>query len=275
MKFLLLTTVFFLFSFSLTHAQAGFEGMIRYKASPEKDFFEKEKAEIKDSMEINIWFTKGKILIRNLTKSSEEDILVLIDSAKIYTINREDETYRVKKLRERKVASPPEVIQIAGYRSSPVQYNADGFAFGGAVNTTIWYADSLLFSIPEKYDGNEELMIIRNGHIMLKAEITTDFNPHNFREFEVDTLPTTEEKTTIIASSVIPGGIKPEDFIIPANFKIFNAAIDSAVDWDNSIMADTTHVPVAPPPPKKAPATHKKPAPKAVKSMKQSIRKEN
>lgn len=267
---------FLLLACFMANAQNNFEGMIRYKSSPEKAVYIRDVTDNNDSMEINIWFTKGKILIRNISKEPAEDILVLIDSGYVYTIDRDNETYRIKKLRARKVIAPAEVLQIAGFRSSPVQNNARGNAFGGSVNTTIWYADSLFFTVPEQYEDNDELLMVRNGHIMLKAEISTDFSPENYPETDDETkMEEVDNKITIIATAVIPGGIKPDDFIIPANFKKFSPVMDSAAAWDTTIMVDTVYAPVTPPAPKKAPASPKKPAPKAVKSTKQPIRKEN
>ena len=250
--------------------------MIRYKSSPEKEMYIRDITDNKDSMEINIWFTKGKILIRNISKDPAEDILVLIDSGKVYTIDRDEKTYRVKKLHVRKPTAPAEVIQIAGYRSTPVQNNARGYVFGGSVNTIMWFADSLFFTVPEKYEDNEELLMVRKGHIMLKAEINTDYLPNDYQDTEGETEnEKTDNKITIIASAVIPGGIKNEDFMIPVNFKKFDPKMEEIIAMDSTNMANATLDPVAPPPAKKAPAIPKKPASQGAPATKPPIRKEN
>ncbi len=276
MKSFIVFSAFLLFC-SLANAQQDFEGMIRYKSSPEKEMYIRDITDNKDSMEINIWFTKGKILIRNISKDPSEDILVLIDSGKVYTIDRDEKTYRVKKLHLRKPTAPAEPQQIAGYRSTPVQNNARGYVFGGSVNTTMWFADSLFFTVPEKYEDNEELLMVRKGHIMLRAEISTDFIPDYEKE---DTEKETgnemvDNKINIIASAVIPGGIKTEDFMIPVNFKNFDPKMEEIVSVDSIYMVDTSLAPVAPPPAKKAPAIPKKPASKGAPTTKPPIRKEN
>lgn len=267
----------FLLLCSLANAQQDFEGMIRYKSSPEKEMYVRDITDNKDSMEINIWFTKGKILIRNISKDPAEDILVLIDSGKVYTIDRSEQTYRVKKLHVRKPSTPAEVLQIAGYRSSPVQNNARVYVFGGSVNTILWFADSLFFTVPEKYEDNEELLMVRKGHIMLKAEIATDFIPaYENEDTEAETdKEMVDNKITIIASAVIPGGIKAEDFMIPFNFKKFDPKMEEIVAMDSIYKVDTSLAPVAPPPAKKAPAIPKKPASKGAPATKPPIRKEN
>lgn len=271
-SFILFST--FLLLYSLANAQQDFEGMIRYKSSPEKEMYIRDITDNKDSMEINIWFTRGKILIRNISKDPTEDILVLIDSGKVYTIDRKEKTYRVKKLHVRKPSTPAEVLQIAGYRSSPVQNNARGYVFGGSVNTILWFADSLFFTVPEKYEDNEELLMVRKGHIMLKAEINTDFLPNDYQDTDGEN-EMIDNKITIIASAVIPGGIKAEDFMIPVNFKKFDPKMKEIVALDSIYMVDTSLAPVAPPPAEKTPAMPKKPASKGAPTTKPPIRKEN
>jgi hypothetical protein len=259
----------------MANTQQDFEGMIRYKASPGNYIYVKDKSDNKDSIDINIWFTRGKILIRNAYKNPAKEVLVLIDSGKVYTINRDKETYFVDKLLVRKPSAPAEVQHIAGYRSSPVQ-NFKGYIFGASGKTTMWFADSLFFTVPEKYEDNVELLMVGNGHIMLKAEINSAFLPENDSESEGETgNEMADQKITIIASAVIPGGIKPEDFIIPGNFKRFDPSMEKMVAADSFYIMDTSVAPVAPPTAPKAPATPKKPAAKGKPTTKPPIRKEN
>jgi len=214
MKYLFIC--FFIFQFVLLHAQKDFEGMIRYRT---KDARETETAEVK------IFFTPGKILFHtdNGPEKGEERTLVLLDAARIYEFNMKEKKYRVKKLKaiKRFVAIPE---RIAGYRATPFSGgmgNSDHL-FGS--NATLWYADSLLFTVPAKYELNDELLIVKNNHILLKVFINMgDYK--SWDEDQTDNNNNAGDSTEMIMNAVtleaieiVPGKINPSDFTIPPGF---------------------------------------------------------
>jgi len=265
---------FFLLLSGLTsQAQRDFEGWIFYKTSPEDHTYIDRLEKNGDSMDIQIGFTERKILIRNNTKSRHEDLLILLDSAKSYNLDHKNKTYSIRKLKVVNPFSPATVMNIAGYRCTPIQSNGPESGWGSSLQTTIWTADSLYFHIPEKFKANEELLMVRNDHIMLRAEISLDYNEDYSRQRDVDSVDEKNNKViTIQATSIIPGNIKPDDFLIPAEYTFDNleVRVDTVVSWDTAYIPD----PPAPAP-KKAPATPKKPASKAKPTTKPPIRKEN
>jgi hypothetical protein len=260
----------------ISHSQKNFEGWIHYKASPEKEFYTEGVRNKGDSMDIRIGFTKGKILIRS-SKDSEEDLLILLDSAKFYTLDHKNKSYSSRKMNVTKPGKPATVLTIAGYQCTPSQSEGTGTGFGGPVRTTIWFADSLFFDVPENLAANDELLMIRNGHIMLKAEIITSFNRGLYRNDEEDTVAENKEEVlTIMATTVTPGNIRPEEFLIPSSYtkNLYVAMADSVAALDSTVMVDAVMAPPTPPV-KKAPATPKKPAAKGKPATKPPIRKEN
>lgn len=255
------------------HAQTEFEGWIYYKASPEKNTYLDQLEKNEDSMDIQIGFTNGKILIRNSTKSRHEDLLILLDSAKSYNLDHKNKTYSSRKLKVVKPLIPATVLTIAGYQCTPILSDGPELGLGGPLQTTIWTADSLYFHIPEKFKANEELLMVRNGHIMLRAEITLNNNYGRYMENEADTVSRdNNEVITIQATTIIPGNIQPTDFLLPANYTF--EKLDVGVD--TFAVRDTEFIPDPPyPATEKAPAAPKKPATKGSPSTKPPIRKEN
>ncbi|MBI5371495.1 MAG: hypothetical protein HZA79_05655 [Sphingobacteriales bacterium] len=279
MKSITLTACFLLSTFFI-NAQQDFEGMIRYKASPEKDLSRENSNP--DSLEITILFSRGKIRIVNTMNSEKDDILVLIDSAKSYTLDKKRKTFGVKRLRENR---PPETLlplTIAGYACSPVRINA-WMPFGGA-DVSLWFADSLFFQIPEKYEGNDELLMIRKGHIMLKAVIRENNYSRRYMDSDTVTADPGDHTFILIATEILPGAVKPEDFLIPPGFTKAGYPyypVDTAASYPDSVVAiSDTLIPKPAPvkklvPAKKIPIPEKKPAETKVKSGGGALRKEN
>lgn len=264
---------FFLLLSGLTsQAQRDFEGWIFYKTSPEDHTYIDRLEKNGDSMDIQIGFTERKILIRNNTKSRHEDLLILLDSAKSYNLDHKNKIYSSRKLKVVTPLAPATVINIAGYRCTPIRSDGPGTGWGGPLHTTIWTADSLYFHIPEKFRANEELLMVRNNHIMLRAEISLKYEDF-YMGSETDAVVEENNKViTILATSIIPGNIQPNDFTIPADYTLDIPD----VRVDTFAIRDTEFVPApVQPAPKKAPATPKKPASKGKPATKPPIRKEN
>lgn len=266
-----------------TAAQKDFEGIIRYTASPEESSFDSNDSNDhpkKDSVKITIAFIPGKILIRTDKggNMSEENILILIDSAKVYTLNKYNKTYRVKRLLTNRPMEPAVKEIIAGYSGSPLQVNNNLQMMLGA-NATLWFADSLFFHVPAKYEGNEELLMVNNNRILLKAIIKINDYPRYNQSEEEDTIPADNSKEiSLIVSEVIHGNINPSDFVIPAGYTTSTPAVDTFVTMPDSTawIADT--ILVKPAPEKKPAASQKAPAKKPVKPVtntKSSLRKQD
>lgn len=262
-----------LFTCLAGQAQPDFEGWVYYKTSPERHIYIDQLEKSGDSMDIQIGFSNRKILIRNNTKSRYEDLLIILDSAKSYTLDHKNKTYSSRKLKVVNPLTPATIMNIAGYRCTPIQSEGAEFGWGGPLRTTIWTADSLSFNIPEILKANEELLMVRNNHIMLRAEITINNNPGHIIENEADSLnEKNNEVITIQATTIIPGKIQTSDFFIPADYSYDKPYVMA----DTVSIPDTAFIPDPPPPaPKKAPAAPKKPATKGKPTTKPPIRKEN
>lgn len=254
-------------------AQTDFEGWIYYKTSPEKNVYIDRLESSGDSTDIQIGFTNRKILIRNNTKSRHEDLLIILDSAKSYNLDHKNKTYSSRKLKVINTITPATIMNIAGYRCTPIQNNGAEFGWGGPLRTTIWTADSLFFNIPENLKANEELLMVRNNNIMLRAEITINNDQGHMIENEADSIDEkNNEVITIQATSIIPGNIQINDFLIPVDYSYEKPYVMA----DTVSIPDTAFIPDPPPPaPKKAPAAPKKPATKGKPTTKPPIRKEN
>ncbi len=264
--------LFYLMFTASVNAQTGFEGYIRYKASPPESPILHEKED--DPVEIKIFFTVGKLLIRTNKngEENEEHILVLIDSAKVYRIDRREKNYRVKKLSGNQQLLKAEKEIIAGYTATPFQINNGNMSQLAGANATLWYADNLFFYVPEKYEGNEEMMMVKNNRILLKALIKMDDYSSRYETDGEETERTGEENVvTLTAIEVVPGKIDPSLFMIPSAFTRAISAepfmTDTAMIYMDTVARLMTDTVAAKAEALKAPeAPAKKPAKKPVKS---------
>lgn len=217
------------------HAQKDFEGSIKYRVigkSPEPD--DKKN----DNNEIRIYFTPGKILIRQTEGINKDDLLIIFDSAKVYMLDRNEKTYTVKRLRQRKSTPVLAKETILGYSATPISPVGPMASVTGGFN--IWYADSLFFHIPPGFEGNEELMMVYNNKIMLKAVMTMTIESYSYNEWGDDAPSDTtrmDDSFSITAVEIKQGGIAPADFVIPNDYSKQNlySNIDSV-----TTVADTT-----------------------------------
>lgn len=259
-------------------AQKDFEGVIKYKiissdASEEKGMV--------DSIHLTAFFSPGKMLMKT-NKDEEEDILVLLDSGKVYKLNKDDKTYRVKKLRETTAPVSSSSEMIAGYMATPAQLNGNMFGgiFGG--NTTFWYADNLSFTVPQKYERNEELLLISKNHILLKAIIRMEYSFDNNMDEENENIKDKSSEMKLIATEIIAAPQSPSLFTIPAEYiKVDSRSFVPPSFYDTAmVMVDSVTAvmdPVPPHPPQKPTPPKKAPVKQPVKTApaKKPIRKEN
>ncbi len=262
-------------------AQKEFEGEIRYTiTSPEKG--EKETVEI---FEIKAFFAPNRLLLRILKEDEEEDILLFIDSAKVYTFDKSNKTFRVKKLRSYyplKTSAIKEVI--AGYSTTPLETRNSNWANSMGRNASLWFADSLYFPVPNKLEGNEELLLINNNRILLKAKINLVERMEELGEEEIENMATDDTYSIkMVAVQVIPGPQPASLFTIPGDYKKWDihlypfpfndsvsAMVDTAIAIPDTAFVETPKI--EPPPARKTPA--KAPVKKST-SNKAPIKKED
>ena len=152
-------------------AQQSFEGTIKYAFRVPKE---------KDTIQMSIDFTPNAIKVNMIEPGRERRnnnyLLINLDSGKAYTVNYNRKSFTSHRLIERKpVSEVPPMKTIAGYTAVGELYNEAGInsIFGSLLsNKTIFYtAEKLTYSVPEKYNGNFELMMIQKDKIVLGAEI--------------------------------------------------------------------------------------------------------
>lgn len=244
-------------------AQKNFEGIIKYKViAPEYTNDNEDEADAKkDSMEVIIFLSPKKIKI---IPDDKETIVIYLDSSKIYTINNEDKEYTVKKLKllKRLTGQQPEII--AGYRASPVTSLSSPVTSMMTAMAQLWIADSLFYHLPPGVESNEELMFIQDNRIVLKALFGMDMSSSQFREGIEETNEFRNE-FMLIASSIIPQKVNPNEFIIPEDYAIqpYYNIYDSAMSvMDTLAVPDTIAIKFEeekqePPPPAKKNPTKK------------------
>ncbi len=274
MKYLI-TTLLALITLQAT-AQKDFEGVIRYKLiSPEGKGEDRS-----DTFEIKIHFAPGRLLLKTTKEREKEDILVILDSAKTYELNKTEKTYRAKRLTTSSPFAPAGKEMVEGYTTTPLQISGINWIQAMGRGSTLWFADSLFFHIPANLEGNEELMMIDNNRILLKATIRMDdfMSPYtDENEMESGRI---QYEIKMTAIEVIPGTQPPSLFMIPDDYKKRSTHSYSIPDttytmMDTAIMlVDTTAMTPSepPPPPRKTPV---KPPVKTKNTNKAPVKKED
>ena len=210
--FVLLATVIGL----AAHSQKDFEGKVVYLMEADKD--EKKP-------ELTVWFapSKLKISFKEKETSDAEYVVVRLDSGKIFTINKAQEHFKVKKLQTRLGNNfVSEKKDIAGHSTTSVllETNSSGTGLGGilSMNDIVYdLADNLSYTIPEQYKGNTELMMVYQNRIALGAslQISTFFGGMGDEENEK-----AATKITAKAIAVTPMILDAAEFEIPAGYTL-------------------------------------------------------
>lgn len=227
-------------------AQQSFEGTIKYiLRSPTE----------KEDAQLNIAFSNNQIKIHTIEfgklNRTDHYVLVNLDSGKVYTVNPERRTYSSYKLSQRIPATEvPPVKTIAGYSAIGQLYNEDGInsIFGSILsNKTIFYtAENLHFSIPEKFSGNYELMMVQKDKIVLGAEIHISPKMWGFNRMTEEENDSASGKSVVIieATEVVAKKMEASDFLIPEGFtknKPYTYSTDSTMMMDSvTVTADST-----------------------------------
>jgi hypothetical protein len=235
MKYLLLIIWSTALVLSQANAQNAFEGIIVYKLH--------NSAEENQDAELTALFGKNSIRLRFREKENydKEEILVNLDSGKIFTLNSIEKTYRVKKLVSTDfLAADLSSKKIAGYETTAIdvsQQSIAGSLFGGG-KLVLYTANELHFPVPEKYSTNPELVIVSQNKIVLGAVMKYSKGMFHEDESETDTLPEMPV-ITVDAISVKQMNLPSEDFTVPSDYAKYSfndfSVADSAI-----AMVDST-----------------------------------
>jgi hypothetical protein len=264
MRFLFLLSVSFLTAIT-AFSQKQFEGTIVYKL---------HSAEDKEDGQLTILFGKNAVRLKMLEKNAidKQELIVRIDSGRVYTLNTEEKTFRSRKLLEKKnnAANFP-ARNISGFTASPLDAsnNSAMGLIGGLFTgrTIIFYvADSLFYPVPDKYSSNPELLFSQGGKIALGLEIKRANKFQDDDKGVLDTLLSAE--ITVEATSIKWGPINESEFSIPDDYakaaainQYYPGLADSSMILEDSaaMMTDTVNITSTMPIPK-PPSKTKTPA---------------
>jgi hypothetical protein len=203
--------------------------------------------------ELVVLFGKNALRLKFKEKGDydKEEIVIRLDSGKIYTLNTEEKTFRVKKLVEKeKNDSTLAGKKIAGFNTKAVDLSGSGAggSFGsyfGTANTVFYIADSLFYFLPEKYTPNQELIFLYQNQIALGANITLS---DKYEEADADS---TGKKRNISAEaiSVKWETIDENEFSVPADFVkyTYESRVDTAIEMVDTAIAAPPVKPVKKP----------------------------
>ncbi len=253
MKRCLILLVLTLVSY-LGKSQNDFEGYVEYHGwDPNRTFIlDSVKRAPDDNLPdqiIRIYFSPGRIRAESTRRGKEtETVIVLLESGMTYKIEDDKRKYYARPLEETIQLPPHAREMIAGFWATPVVENAEQSIFRGQ-RSVFWYADSLFFHIPERYDGNDELLMVKDNRIMLKGIVLTKGYSSADR-MDPDT-------ATFLAHEIRYVVNRPELFQVPADYDSEETFTGVTVeDIKEDKKADV--LPPPPPPPPKTSVEKKK-----------------
>jgi len=220
-------------------AQTDFEGKVIYQLQ--------DPGKVNREAELTILFSPQKIRIRfkevEKETTDKEEILINLDSGSIYILNTINNTYRIKKLKERTSDLPISNKTIAGYSTKALHAEPSGLSglIGGLLGRSdmvFYVSDSLAFHFPQKFISNPELLMLSNQHIVLGAEFKMDYINDEY-ELKNDEIPK-NENITITAKEVIPMSVNNEEFLIPPGYVNRQQIIPSVDSFVEKVEMDTT-----------------------------------
>lgn len=245
-----------LFNHHTLYSQKDFEGYIDYEVrDPFRARLNKEKfgadADSSPVESARIYFSPNRIRMDSKESNRKQlTVIIYLDSGKIYSSEKSSNKFTLRKLEETSPLPPVGAEIIAGYRATPDLYDSR-FIPLYQDRTIFWYADSLFFHIPEKYAGDDELIMVRNNRIMLKGWIFSK------RYISVD--EESMDTTRIIARKVTPTVNPPSLFNLPKD-AIIDSVYNSVIELEQ--LPSETPIPPPPPPPHQ-------PVPKTKKGQKE------
>jgi hypothetical protein len=257
MKIQFSAIVFFLSIFT-AFSQKQFEGTIIYDYSPDTR---------KANIEITVTFGKKGIKVKTRDKNGNynEELLVLIDSGKVYNLIVDKKTYGVRKLKQKEISTYPGRKEILGYSTSAKNTNSSAISTLALMvmsqEAVFYEADSLFYKIPDRYAPNTEFAFIHDGKIILMIEMKlVSYFPARGDETE-DEISEEPAKMVIEAKSVKWEPISDAELSIPPDFTriVENNTADSTIAVDTIAMVDTLVQAPEKMPAKKAVSPNKKP----------------
>jgi hypothetical protein len=220
-----------------THAQKNFQGEITYRLH--SNFEEKTDAELKVLFGVN----KLKLRFKEKETYNKNEVLILLDSAAIYTLNADDKTFQKKLLLSSSLAVKTPKKSFGGYGSTLVQpdNNVIGtllMGMAGSANTFLYVSDSLFYTVPEAFASNLEFSMLQKNKIVLGVEIEMK---NNFNE-PADTISSATKQVIIEAVAIQPMTVSDTAFAIPSDYEnIMNKTIEAptvAAAVDTVVTAD-------------------------------------
>ena len=188
MKSVFLLATLFMCQLALAQPETSFLGSVTYSVKAP------EGASSKEEMRMTIHFGPNKLYLKmsESGKENEEEILIDLDSGKLYTIMHAYKSYKVQKLA---------VFDIESKKKGPesvLGYDVENVPLSGGSSTSsmfrmlpmmgnLYVAKDLVFRLPRKYANAPELMFVVNDHILLKAELDMgNWMRNNIEEDETD-----------------------------------------------------------------------------------------
>jgi hypothetical protein len=249
MKFLFVATTIFLSL--VASAQKNFEGIITYKLSAPDD-----EAGKTDSMTIVIAFGKNAIKVKSASAFTPNisELLIRIDSGKVFNISTTNSTYFTHPLLTAgKSPGFPSEKTLAGYKARVHKVCNDNIVFGALLRSNhaaVYVSEELTFSVPEKFKLARELVMLRDGKIVLGLSFSYPKDPiiDGVSEEQDDKEPL-QAIFSIEAQEVKWLTLPDSEFQIPGGFREFNYnTTDSAVtSFDTTDAVLDTSVVVPPP----------------------------
>jgi hypothetical protein len=220
-----------------THAQKNFQGEITYRLH--SNFEEKTDAELKVLFGVN----KLRLRFKEKETYNKNEVLILLDSSAIYTLNADDKTFQKKLLLSSSLAVKPNKKSFGGYGTTLVQpdNNVIGsllMGMAGSANTFLYVSDSLFYTVPEALASNMEFSMLQKNKIVLGIEIEMK---NNFNE-PADTASSAAKQVTIEAVAIQSMTVSDTAFAIPSDYEnIMNKTIEAptaAAVVDTVVAAD-------------------------------------
>ena len=263
------------FFFANINAQQSFTGVIEYEilapssSNPNGDSISTLTAYFGPDG-IRLTFKEG-------VKSDNQEILVLLDSAKVYELNIAEKKYSVRDLfRTPPIKTKPQSKVILGYKTTGFQLSPPNvqtqMLIGGWKQISINAADDLYYPIPDSLAFNLEFILIHNNKIILGGEGAIHQMSRGDHNHDI------VETVKVEAVSIIPKKLDPSLFKVPADFEIetenWSSILDTSPyfvdtvynDWDTTITEVDTFALIKPIEKK---STKETPNPKKKKTIQQ------
>lgn len=253
---LLLLLAFVVFFTLPAFAQQDFQGKIRYRVVRLTHYHGDDND--KDSaIMITLHLSPNRILF-TVDKSEEENILIMLDSLKIFEINKEEKTYRESLIPILPPLPAETETTIAGYSTRVTQQTLPE-SVTRAYRSTSWINEQLTYHLPEGVYIREFMMFFQNHYILLQSKLS-------LRELEYNRMDEEEAAELkaragqpydikITAEEVIPGALPASIFELPAGYvkepKYYPpSAMDTVIIRDIPDSAAMDEPPPPPPPTK-------------------------